>query len=1099
MRKSKKDSRSPSKVGADKSSKLDKPVLSIIVCSYEGGKRIGDCLDALTKQSIKSSIEIIVVDDGSKDATSFIAKATLENKGIRYKVVTFPDNLGLSAARNAGVAESSAAIIAFTDDDCIPNPKWAERLMYSWSQVSANVHGIGGLVRAFSTSTYNRRYLDVSEPLRPIELEAGSRSIFSRLREYFFPQIFKGERNVDSFVGANMSFRRSSIDSIKGFDSKIKFGGDEQYLCNQLRARFGDNSLLLDPELIIDHEFHSEFKDTLRRAHAYGSGNGRNWVRDGGFPSLLPGPSLFAFGGILSYIVSPKYVLPFLLIFFTLLGHHLIKSAVIMMRRRDVNFGLIIEIFSYPFVRLLTEILDNIGFIQSVHSNSTGRIAYKGWLWLGLGCFATLFDFGWPGKIVILFTYILLPGSAILSLIRYNPSDYAARLLSASAVGLSFSMSVGLLASWFGPLIGVERPLDKVPVSFTSLFIGIGLLILTGRGRDPYTWLIGGKSNAFSLRWLLLLLLPIWSVLAALRLNNNGSGESAYILTLVITALLVVTVLRTWSRDHNWPVEAIIISVSLALAWSTTLRGYGLFGWDIQKELGIGRFTVDNGIWSIPDNGDAYASMLSLTVLPAQFSALAGVSVESTLRWVFPVFLAITAGGILAAARRRANPGPAILALLLAFVATPSFARQIPAIGRQEVAFLLIASLLLAVSDHTASLRSRRLLALISGVGLAYSHYTSAYVTSFFLVVVLLVSPFLERHTLSCKRVLSFFVCIGIISSTFLWNGVITRPGTELTEAQITLTDTGVRMLDNEESNFIKSWLVGTGVQRSTFDKYRESITERRDRLGWVVPDPKASKTLYYDDNAPVDKGLVSELKGAWYLGTALLRQLVTLIIVVALFWYLRRIWLRHTEFDPEIFALGLGAFSIAALLRLSSTAAELYNPERAAVHAGLVFSLILGTFFSRHLNRISVPSIAALLLLVGAWGLSVPVFGGSPLVSHSNIGEDAERYITTPADNATAEWLASSLPYSANVHTDRYGRVVLLSREFGDKFTIIDVVDPVGVDRDGYVFFTSMNRSSLRARGQVGDDFSIFTTPEPFFANTRSIVYASEVTRVYR
>lgn len=1094
--------------------------LSVIVCSFNGAERIADCLKALAGQTARDRIEVIVVDDGSRDITTIVATAALEVTEVRHRIVTLSENVGLSAARNAGVVAASAPIIAFTDDDCVPGPTWAEALLTAWSKATSLVHGIGGPVAAHSTDTYNRRFLDAAEPLRVIESGGMRRSAIGRVRNYLAPRRTTGRRNVDSFVGANMSFRRSTIDAVGGFDDAIRFGGDELYLCRAITDAFGPEALIVEPSLVMAHEFHGDVADTIRRAKAYGRGNGRNWANSGGFPSLLPGPSFALLATLLGFVVSPVVAVAAFLVVVNLLGRApLTRSG----GGRSIS---LFELLSYPYLVLYTELMDNIGFVRgaldarrgsgpvvevAATSSRTAPVSsdapversihqwLNGWSWLAVGVLASVIDTGWPTRLLVLGTLVLLPGSVLLQMIGFRPRDLAGRVLAATGIGVTCLMAVGLVSSWVGPRIGVDRPFDRVPASLITLVFIVSLLVAAGHARNPWTWL-RGEEPALSARWFALLATPpVVAALFAMRLNNGGTGAPAYVLIALLALIIIVTMFRTWSDDHGWPVGGIVASVSLALAWSTTLRGHGLFGWDIQKELGIGLWTIAHGSWAIPSNGDAYASMLSLTVLPAQFHAIAGVSVQSTLRWVFPVVLAITAAGVLSAARRRANAGPALLALIIVVIGTPSFARQIPAIGRQEIAFLLFTTILLAITEHELSLRARRNVALLAGIGLSFSHYTSAYVTSFFLFVVLVISALLRDRGRSRQRVLSLGVCVAIIGSTFLWNGVLTRPGTELTEAQATLSTTGIRFLDNEESNPLKVWLGGTGVRLSPFEKYRDAVVERRDRLDWVIPDPRSTDAVVTDASAPVLTGAFPQLKTLWYLGTLLLRQIVTLLTVLSLFWYLRRVLRRHPEFDTELFALGAGAFLIAALLRLSSTAAQLYNPERAAIHAGLVFTLILATFFSRHLKRISVPTGMAVLLVIGAWGLSVPAFGGAPLAAYSNIGEDVERYVTSATDAGTANWIATSLPQSANVHADRYGRVVLLSHEFDDNFTVIDVVDPLGVDKHGYVFFTSMNRGSDRARGQVDDLFSVFTSPEAFFEQTRSVVYATEETRVYR
>jgi glycosyltransferase involved in cell wall biosynthesis len=86
------------------------PRISVVVCSLNGEAHIGRCLAALAAQR-HDSFEVIVVDDGSTDATGSIALAA----GAR--VVHHATPRGLSAARNAGLREARGAIVAFTDDE----------------------------------------------------------------------------------------------------------------------------------------------------------------------------------------------------------------------------------------------------------------------------------------------------------------------------------------------------------------------------------------------------------------------------------------------------------------------------------------------------------------------------------------------------------------------------------------------------------------------------------------------------------------------------------------------------------------------------------------------------------------------------------------------------------------------------------------------------------------------------------------------------------------------------------------------------------------------------------------------------------------------
>ena len=90
------------------------PKVSVVVPSYNGDRTLKACLDSLQKLNYPD-YEIILVDDGSVDTTGQIA---LAHPKIRY--FHHEQNLGLSVARNTGIAAATGEIIAFTDSDCAP-------------------------------------------------------------------------------------------------------------------------------------------------------------------------------------------------------------------------------------------------------------------------------------------------------------------------------------------------------------------------------------------------------------------------------------------------------------------------------------------------------------------------------------------------------------------------------------------------------------------------------------------------------------------------------------------------------------------------------------------------------------------------------------------------------------------------------------------------------------------------------------------------------------------------------------------------------------------------------------------------------------------
>jgi len=96
---------------------------SIIIPTFNGASRIGNCLDALLRQTAQPNLEILVVDDGSTDNTADVVG---RYPGVRC---ISQSNAGPAAARNRGAAEAHGTIILFTDDDCVPMPDWVEAML----------------------------------------------------------------------------------------------------------------------------------------------------------------------------------------------------------------------------------------------------------------------------------------------------------------------------------------------------------------------------------------------------------------------------------------------------------------------------------------------------------------------------------------------------------------------------------------------------------------------------------------------------------------------------------------------------------------------------------------------------------------------------------------------------------------------------------------------------------------------------------------------------------------------------------------------------------------------------------------------------------
>lgn len=326
--------------------------ITVVIASLNGEARIERCLRALDKQTIGPFIEKIVVDDGSADETSKVAR---EN-GAR--VLRHLSNQGVAAARNTGAQAASAYIVAFLDDDCEPDQEWAERLLLEYID---GVVGVGGAIHACSGAGIISSYLRRRNRHEPLELDlAKSEKIPYRFYLYLRKQWADARpslrRNVYAFAGANMSFARDAFVTAGGFDERFRDGAEEQDFCRRLLSTLPGSRLVFVPEASVVHYFDAKLYRTLKRNYAYGRGAAkfyRKWptVR----PTIFPGPFLImAVAGLTVFLPE---LLPLVV---------LIPYALYPMSIRNTIAERRLSCLLDSYLQLAQELWENVGFITGL-------------------------------------------------------------------------------------------------------------------------------------------------------------------------------------------------------------------------------------------------------------------------------------------------------------------------------------------------------------------------------------------------------------------------------------------------------------------------------------------------------------------------------------------------------------------------------------------------------------------------------------------------------------------------------------------------------------------------------------------------------------
>jgi glycosyltransferase involved in cell wall biosynthesis len=102
--------------------------VSVVVPTYRRPAMLAACLDALCQQDFPAGrYEIVVCDDGPDDATRACVERSAEAqaaRGLALRYVPVSATQGPAGARNAGWRNARSPVIAFTDDDTLPDPHW---------------------------------------------------------------------------------------------------------------------------------------------------------------------------------------------------------------------------------------------------------------------------------------------------------------------------------------------------------------------------------------------------------------------------------------------------------------------------------------------------------------------------------------------------------------------------------------------------------------------------------------------------------------------------------------------------------------------------------------------------------------------------------------------------------------------------------------------------------------------------------------------------------------------------------------------------------------------------------------------------------------
>ena len=206
------------------------------------------------------SLEVIVCDDGSTDSTVELARR------YPFEVLALPF-IGLSAARNAALAEATGDIVASLDADAACHPDWPYHLALSMED--EGISATGGPNLPFPGAGFIERAVALS-PGAPAE-------------------VLLTDTRAEHVPGCNMAFRKKDLEAVGAFNPEFTSAGDDVDVCWKILD--SGREIGFTPAAQVIHRRRDTVRGYLRQQRGYGrAGKGAGGSASEPVQQPRPGP-----------------------------------------------------------------------------------------------------------------------------------------------------------------------------------------------------------------------------------------------------------------------------------------------------------------------------------------------------------------------------------------------------------------------------------------------------------------------------------------------------------------------------------------------------------------------------------------------------------------------------------------------------------------------------------------------------------------------------------------------------------------------------------------------------------------------------------------
>ncbi len=783
---------------------------------------------------------------------------------------------------------------------------------------------------------------------------------------------------------------------------------------------------------------------------------------------------------------------------------------------------------------------------RKTYEFSMKDIALLSFGWLSIATFLSVLGASAWIMVPLILGQIIILGFLLATALKLHAEDQLESCLYSIGLGLGYAIIAGLFLNWLLPLFGILQPLSRIPLLI--FFDGSMIVLLVYLKYTNHNF----KKTIALPRWNTPEILAIcvsvsfviMSVVGSVILNNGGEGTiSVLMLILVAAFVLLISFSKKEIRASTYASSLYLIALSLLLMYS--LRTSHILGWDINEEFRVFSRTLENLSWKMSYYpGLDYNACVSITILPTIFQILTHISNEYVFKVIFQIIFAITPVISFAIARRYLSDKLAFLSAFL-LISQNWFYEQMPALIRQETAFVFFLLLLLAYFSKTIGSKTQKALLLFFSGALILSHYSTSYIW-FALVILAVFLSYIGKFFIpgdAPKKQLPVLLLIPVIL-LIIWEVPITHTGHAVVNFANHI-DAGVVSTTTEEKLILQGAslsVIPASTTIATEEITRISTTSASLSLGSLQS--ILSKVFFAGDPPPTPQELdvvkerVEDAYGApkgyeTYAGSeeyaiesrsgimdgprhlpaqassmiSLLSRAVKFVLVILftvtgmlyMFMALKR---KENASYYDFFVFNVAGFALIALMVAVPYLQAYYNLTRLFLQMFFtlsIVSIIGGMALFRNIPRfqmyIIVPLIAFMFLAQsGVWDSSVY---GAPRLTLRPSPAIYDLYQIHEGDIAGARWVSQNRGKIGILQSDVISNLRLQS--FGNMNADNLRIFPGTILVHSSVFVSSANVESNNAYFQFANRTFVFKYPFDFLDSHKSLIYNNGQSRIYK